>query len=335
MALDGGPTSTLDRHQVSAGEPAVGDHRTRGRRRQRRRRPAATHWLRRRPPPTLRRVDAQALDPEPPDAVADDVDGHQPPRAQRTAAVDPEQQPAQARGSTATRRGTSGGTWCPAGTRAARWSSSISQRPRQVGRRAEQLLVEPVAPPPDRLGQRRAPGRRTCAASAAETPRRWATQMPTRIAGEQAAGDAEAALPDLDDVAEVAVEALPVGDDVVQPGADRRRRAPPTRRSGRRRRACRARAPPAGGRTARPRRRRRGRSSGRRRGATSGPMWSALLDGLGIDWPGTSPPRGRAQPPQSTAPGELDRRGEDVVAVVVLGRHVVAALEPAVVDGPP
>ena len=39
-------------------------------------------------------------------------------------------------------------------------------------------------------------------------------------AGEHSAGDAEAALPHLDDVAEVVLVALPVGEHVVQAGSD-------------------------------------------------------------------------------------------------------------------
>ena len=52
-------------------------------------------------------------------------------------------------------------------------------------------------------------------------PRRCADPDPDADAGDDAAGDAEAALPDLDDVAGVVgVEPVPVGDDVVEPGAD-------------------------------------------------------------------------------------------------------------------
>ena len=93
------------------------------------------------------------------------------------------------------------------------------ERPRQVGRLAEQLLVEPVAPPSDRLRQRH--GRR----SAVEQRKDRHLAAPCRPhrrqgAGEQTAGDAEAALPDLDDPTGVVGERVPRCGDVVEAGAD-------------------------------------------------------------------------------------------------------------------
>ena len=93
------------------------------------------------------------------------------------------------------------------------------QRPRQVGRAAEQLLVEVVAPATDGLGQRQRRGGGVDRWAERDAP--TADEVhPDEDAGEHAARDAEAALPDLDDVAVVALEALPVRDDVVQAGPD-------------------------------------------------------------------------------------------------------------------
>ena len=94
--------------------------------------------------------------------------------------------------------------------------------PRQRGGAAEELLVPPVAEPADGLGQRHAGDQRVEADRRGSDPRRWATHTPTAIPSDDATGDAEAAVPDLErwSPAVVGVEPVPVGDDVVEPGAD-------------------------------------------------------------------------------------------------------------------
>ena len=93
------------------------------------------------------------------------------------------------------------------------------QPPWQVRRPAEQLLVPPVAQPPDGLGQgqgrRRAVGRR----EQRDALLRGAPQTDGHTERD-AAPDAEAALPDVEDPDRVVPEQLPVGDDVVEPRPD-------------------------------------------------------------------------------------------------------------------
>ena len=106
--------------------------------------------------------------------------------------------------------------YCPV---AGRCSSSISSaHGRSVGRPVE-LLVEVVAPATDRLGERQRRGDGVEAGAERDAPP-VADVHADEDAGEHPAGDAEAALPDLDDVEPVALEALPVGEHVVQAGAD-------------------------------------------------------------------------------------------------------------------
>ena len=107
---------------------------------------------------------------------------------------------AQRRGSTATRTGTSGGTWCPARSRprqvVGRRSRSAPRQRRSAGR---------TAPGSTSCPSGRWPGPAGCAGAAQRRPRpqrdargACATHSPTSDAGEQPAGDAEAALPDLE-----------------------------------------------------------------------------------------------------------------------------------------
>ncbi len=94
------------------------------------------------------------------------------------------------------------------------------EAPRQVGGTAEHLLVEPVAQPADGLGQ----GQRGChrvephgQADALAVP----DVDPDRHAGDDAAGDPETALPQLQGVERTIGEVgRPVGDDVVEAGPD-------------------------------------------------------------------------------------------------------------------
>ena len=106
-------------------------------------------------------------------------------------------------------------------------ASTSSAHGRSVGS-AEQLLVEPVPPPPDRLGQRdrgrraRRDHRRVEAAPAGD-------EQADADPQDQTARDPEPTLPDLRDRAEVVLEPLPVGRDVVEASADDSRRHGPHR----------------------------------------------------------------------------------------------------------
>ena len=121
-----------------------------------------------------------------------------------------------------------------------------AQRPRQCGGPAEQLLVPPVSPTTDRLGEgqrrrrRRQPDRHA-GCRGAEPPRC------AEGAEEDAARDAEATSPDLGDPAQVVLEQAPVGDDVVQPGADHAGDHRPHGHRRWHRRACLLRSPRVGG----------------------------------------------------------------------------------------
>ena len=102
------------------------------------------------------------------------------------------------------------------------------ERPWQIGRPAEQLLVEPVPPSPDRLRQRDRGGR------ARRDHRRVEAAPVGDVQADadpehQPARDPEPTLPDLRDRAEVVLEPLPVGRDVVEPSADDSRRHGPHR----------------------------------------------------------------------------------------------------------
>src|SRR4029453_12422478 len=93
------------------------------------------------------------------------------------------------------------------------------QRPWQIGRLPEQFLVEPVAPPPDRLGERER-GHAEGDDYGRWDPASFRLPRPDGDAGDQPARDAEPTLPDLRDRAEIGREARPVGVHVVQAGAD-------------------------------------------------------------------------------------------------------------------
>ena len=118
----------------------------------------ATHWFQRSAAELVGRVDAQALDPEAADAVAERRTSPAAGRRRAGSACRSRAAARRGRGSTATRRGTSGGTCVRLAYPATRCSSSISSaHGRSVGL-AEQLLVEPVAPPADGLGERQRRG---------------------------------------------------------------------------------------------------------------------------------------------------------------------------------
>ena len=93
------------------------------------------------------------------------------------------------------------------------------EAPRQVGRLAEELLVPPVADPPDRLGDEQS----GCEA-VGEQPHVGAgalRDVPTdEAAGRDAAPDAEAALPDRERPPPLVGHLVPARREVVEPGAD-------------------------------------------------------------------------------------------------------------------
>ena len=93
------------------------------------------------------------------------------------------------------------------------------QTPGQRRRATEQLLVEPVPPPPDRLGQGQRRRRRPQRVRRLHTPTAGRPQ-PDHDSEGDAAPDAEPSLPDLDDVEPAALERLPVGHHVVDARAD-------------------------------------------------------------------------------------------------------------------
>src|SRR3954452_22155819 len=105
------------------------------------------------------------------------------------------------------------------------------QPPRKIGRGAEQLLVEPVAPPTNRLcnGQSR---RDRVSERRHHKPASTHTDVRTDAAEGDRAPDSETALPDLervDRVATVAEVRIRRRDDVVEPAADDAKRNGPDR----------------------------------------------------------------------------------------------------------
>ena len=124
-------------------------------------------------------VDAQPLDPEPHERVAGDVHREQL-RARRSGTGGRSDQPAaqeQAPQRLVEERRMEGGPRRVAGRH--RLVGRDLERPRQVGRSPEQLLVPPVPPAADGLGQRRAPGRWRTDPPCSGMPRRMPAQMPT------------------------------------------------------------------------------------------------------------------------------------------------------------
>ena len=109
-------------------------------------------------PRSSRGVDAQVLEEEPGERVQHDVERERLalvqtrplPQPDRHAAFREQQERRRWRGTRATRRGTWGGTSRPARSPRPVLDGDL-EPPRQRRRPAEQLLVEPVAPTPDRL----------------------------------------------------------------------------------------------------------------------------------------------------------------------------------------
>ncbi len=93
------------------------------------------------------------------------------------------------------------------------------ERPGQIARSAEQLLVEPVAPATDRLRENQAGRDDIEGREDAETGSTGTDRGAQRTADDDA-GHAEPALLQLRDRGKVVAEAMPVGGDVVEPGAD-------------------------------------------------------------------------------------------------------------------
>src|SRR5665647_628595 len=141
-------------------------------------------------------VDAEHLDPEPTGRVGDDVGPEHPPVAPPVSPVQPDQQ---GRGGQVPEHLVQEGRveervgWHP--VRERRAGRIDPQPPREVGRRAEELLVEPVPEPADGLGDQQ--GRRGRVREAGEPHVRTpsADPRPHRAKGD-GAPDAQAALPD-------------------------------------------------------------------------------------------------------------------------------------------
>ncbi len=166
------------------------------------------------------RVDAQPFDPEAAERVTGDVEGEQPPVAQRQGAAREDE--GEAEREVPQRLVQEGRVVEDAGLAAV--LDVDLQPPRQRGRRAVELLVEPVAPAAD--GLREGDAGRDRVGDRAHGDAALAHGQPDAEGAERdRAPDAEAALPDeqrldgLLDRARAEV-GLPVGDDVVEPAAD-------------------------------------------------------------------------------------------------------------------
>ena len=131
---------------------AVRGGRARGTTRSRRRRAEAHPRVDPQPADVVRGVDAQVLEEEPAEGVEDDVERERLPPLEAQPLLDEQENAAERAGSRATRRGTSGGTSCTARSRRAVGGRDL-EPPREGGGPAEQLLVEPVPPPADGLGE--------------------------------------------------------------------------------------------------------------------------------------------------------------------------------------
>ena len=164
-------------------------------------------------------VDAHSLDPEPADAVADDVHHEQLARRRTEPLVDPDEQQTQPE---APQRFVQE-------RRVERGAHRVDRRvevdridlepPRQIGGTTEEFLIEVVAPSPDRLCERNC-RRRARRSSGHRDAALLREVQPDRDAEQQSAGNAQAALPDLRNATEVVGEQIPVGGDVIQPCAD-------------------------------------------------------------------------------------------------------------------
>ena len=106
-----------------------------------------------------------------------------------------------------------------------------AERPRQGAGAPEELLVEPVAPASDGLGQGDH-GRGGVEEGGLVEPSPLGDDQPRDGTAHDGAPDAEAALPDLEDVEPAPTEELPVGDDVVRPRAHEPGRHAPDREVG-------------------------------------------------------------------------------------------------------
>jgi hypothetical protein len=100
------------------------------------------------------------------------------------------------------------------------------QAPGEAGGAAVELLVEPVPEAADRLGDGDGGGDDVEQLGDGE-PATARDDRTGEDSGDEAAGDAEAAFPDGEDVEPSALEALVVGDDVVEPGPDQSARDRP------------------------------------------------------------------------------------------------------------
>ena len=160
-------------------------------------------------------VDPETLDEEPDDAVADQVHRDEMSRWDATPSVDEQEQAGQreVRERLVQERRVE-----ERAGRVARGQMRVVdlETPRQLCRPTEQFLVPVVAPPTDRLSNRQC--RRRTVDATRNGDALAAHHVGTRADSEQqAAGNTEAALPDLGDVGQVVFELLPVRGDVIEP----------------------------------------------------------------------------------------------------------------------
>ena len=170
-------------------------------------------------------VRTQRLDPEAPDGVAEHVHQEQLTSTQDLPTVEPDDEPGQRQvpHRLVEERGVEG----LIGLETGRAVLGIDlQAPRQRCRTAEHLLVEPVAQPSDRLGNR--DGRGHDVEQVSHRPSVAPNHPPPhQNPGGDPPGNAQAALGDLQRPDPVVAVQLPVGGDVIQPRPDHPRRYRP------------------------------------------------------------------------------------------------------------
>ena len=181
----------------------------------------------------VRRVDPDELDPEAAERVERDVEGEEARRPRVEAPLDRRRRAGRRRSrfqSDLVEEGRVVGRLVDRRERPVRRVDL--EAPRQVGRLPEELLVPPVADPPDRLRHEQ-PGRE----AVGEEPDVRAGALRDEAADEAAGGDpapdAEAALPDRERPPPLVGHLVPARREVVEPRADDARRRRPRRRSGR------------------------------------------------------------------------------------------------------
>ena len=165
-------------------------------------------------------IDAQPLEEDAAERVHRDVERERLALLQPAASFEPHDRARTRAGTRSTRRETSDGTSSRCRRSPRRSVRGVDlERPRQLGRAAEQLLVEVVAPPADRLRDDDAGTDRVEQRERVEVPAPGEDHH-----GEQAAAhrapDREAALPDLERAGDPALAPLVSGEQVVNARAD-------------------------------------------------------------------------------------------------------------------